>query len=206
MLDLIKIRKELHSKPELSGKEVNTVEFIKNIIQEFNPDKLLELAGSLIVVFKGSKKGKNMAFRADIDALPIQELNSFEYASKTKNTAHLCGHDGHAAILLGLAEKLSQNKPKEGSIVLIFQSAEETGQGVKALMINKVFLDLQINEIYGIHNIPGFELGKLLLNAGTFSNASTGMDHPVLHDPNYDFPDEIIDKAINLLYIYSIKK
>ena len=75
--------------------------------------------------------------------------NTFKYASETKNIAHLCGHDGHTTILLGLAEKVSQNKPNEGSVILIFQSAEETGQGAKLLMNNKEFLDLQIDKIYG---------------------------------------------------------
>ncbi|MCK4980023.1 MAG: amidohydrolase [Candidatus Delongbacteria bacterium] len=175
MLNLIKIRRELHSRPELSGKEVNTVEYLKNILKDLNPDSVLEIEGSLIVVFHGEEKGKNIAFRADMDALPIQELNTFEYASETPNVAHLCGHDGHTAILLGLAEKVSQNKPKAGSVILIFQSAEETGQGAKLLMNNKNFIDLNIDEIYGFHNIPGYELGAVLLKSGQFTTASKGM-------------------------------
>ncbi|MDA3885175.1 MAG: amidohydrolase [Candidatus Delongbacteria bacterium] len=175
MLNLIKIRKEIHSNPELSGKEVNTVKYLKNILNDLQPDKMLEIAGSLIVVFNGDKKRKVIAFRADIDALPIQELNPLKYASKKPNIAHLCGHDGHTAILLGLAEKVSKNKSKEGSIVFIFQSAEETGQGAKALMENKKFRDLKINKIYGFHNIPSFKLGSLLLKSGTFASGSIGM-------------------------------
>lgn len=175
MLNLTKIRKELHSNPELSGKEVNTIKYLKKIIKDLNPDEILELSGSLVVIFKAKKKGKTIAFRADIDALPIQELNTFKYASQTPNIAHLCGHDGHTAILLGLAEKVSKNKPEEGSVVLIFQSAEETGQGAKALMENEKFIDLKIDKIYGFHNIPGFKLGSLLLKPGTFASASIGM-------------------------------
>ncbi|NOR45579.1 MAG: amidohydrolase [Candidatus Delongbacteria bacterium] len=175
MLNLIKIRQELHSKPELSGKESNTVEYLKNIIKDLKPDSILDLSASLVIVFHGEKKGKNIAFRADVDALPIQELNTFKYASETPNIAHLCGHDGHTAILLGLAEKVSQNKPNEGSVVLIFQSAEETGQGAKLLMNNKEFLDLKIDEIYGFHNIPGYKLGTVILKSGSFTSASKGM-------------------------------
>ncbi|HQO10519.1 MAG TPA: amidohydrolase [Clostridiales bacterium] len=164
MTDLIKLRKELHSIPEASGKERKTTEFIVRKLKGFKPDSVMNIRGSVIAVFKGNSEGKITAFRCDIDALPVKG-----------SLSHLCGHDGHSAILLGLAEMISERRPVKGSAVLIFQSAEETGQGALKLTKSKEFRALRIDNIFGFHNIPGYKEGEILLKSGPFAMTSTGM-------------------------------
>ncbi len=176
MYDLIKIRKELHSIAELSGKEVSTRAYLKSLLEPLKPDELFELSGSLIAVFDSKAGGETIAFRADIDALPISEANGFDHRSKDPLVSHLCGHDGHSAILLGLAEHISVNRPESGKAVLIFQSAEETGEGAKALVKEERFRELGINETFGLHNLPGLEEGKIYLRHKSFASASVGLE------------------------------
>lgn len=176
MFDLVKIRKELHSLAELSGKEVNTRAYLKNLLETMNPDELLELSGSLIAVFDSKTGGENIAFRADIDALPISETGTFAHRSKDPLVSHLCGHDGHSTILLGLAEYISLNRPESGKAVLIFQSAEETGEGAKALVKDERFLSLGINKTFGFHNLPGLEESTIYLRKNSFASASVGLE------------------------------
>lgn len=176
MFDLVKIRKELHSLAELSGKEVNTRAYLKSLLEPLKPDELLELSGSLIAVSDSKTGGENIAFRADIDALPISETGTFAHRSKDPLVSHLCGHDGHSTILLGLAEHISQNRPESGKAVLIFQSAEETGEGAKALVKDERFLSLGINKTFGFHNLPGLEESTIYLRKNSFASASVGLE------------------------------
>ncbi len=176
MLDLVKIRKELHSLAELSGKEVKTRAYLKNLLEPLDPDDLFELSGSLIAVFDSKTGGENIAFRADIDALPISETGSFAHRSKDPLVSHLCGHDGHSTIMLGLAEHISQNRPESGKAVLIFQSAEETGEGAKALVKDERFLSLGIKRTFGFHNLPGLKQGTIYLKKNSFASSSVGLE------------------------------
>jgi amidohydrolase len=173
--DIIEFRKELHKYPELSGKEKNTAEQIKKFIQPFKPDKIIENIGGygLLVVFQGSESGKSIMFRADMDALPIQEESEFLYKSKHKNIAHLCGHDGHTAILVNTIKLISSDRPKKGNVMFLFQPAEETGQGAMNVLKDSGFIIPDY--IFGIHNIPGFEENRLLLKPGIIAAASKGM-------------------------------
>ena len=109
--NLIDIRKHLHQYPELSGNERNTSEYITGILKALNPDVLLEKVGGYGVIagFKGSGD-KSILFRCDMDAVPIQELNNYNYISKNNGISHTCGHDGHMAIMVGLARKLMECK------------------------------------------------------------------------------------------------
>ncbi|MFO7811096.1 MAG: amidohydrolase [Candidatus Delongbacteria bacterium] len=176
MHDLIKVRKKLHSMAELSGREANTRAYLTSLLEPLKPDELFELSGSLIAVFDSKTGGENIAFRADIDALPISEVNGFDHRSKDPLVSHLCGHDGHSTILLGLAEHISQNRPESGKAVLIFQSAEETGEGAKALVKDEKFLSLGINKTFGFHNLPGLEESRIYLRHKSFASASVGLE------------------------------
>jgi len=176
MHELIKIRKKLHSMAELSGREANTRTYLTSLLEPLKADELFELSGSLIAVFDSKTGGENIAFRADIDALPISEVNGFDHRSKDPLVSHLCGHDGHSTILLGLAEHISQNRPESGKAVLIFQSAEETGEGAKALVKDEKFLSLGINKTFGFHNLPGLEESTIYLRKNSFASASVGLE------------------------------
>jgi len=175
MKSLKEIRQYLHQNPELSENEIQTASFLEKEIQILNPDEVLKIAHSRIFIFDSGKPGLHIAFRADMDALPIEEENTIKYVSQKKGVAHVCGHDGHMSILIGFARELVKNPPQKGKVILVFQSAEETGQGAKQLMESEEFLNLKIDFIFGLHNIPGIERGEILVKNGTFASASRGM-------------------------------
>lgn len=177
MQEIINFRRKLHQNPELSGQEYATQKRIIEFVSKFNPDEIVTIAKTgIAVIYKGMNKGKTLVFRADIDALPIQEQNSkINYGSINKGVAHLCGHDGHTAILLALAKHLSINKPKSGRVVLLFQPAEETGQGAKAVLNDEHFQKLNPDYVFGFHNLPGFEKNTLFVKKGIFAAASCGL-------------------------------
>ena len=175
--DIIKLRREIHQNPELSGRERYTSERIKKFISKFNPDETItEIAGNGIAfVFKGKEEGKTILLRSELDALPISEQNSFEYKSLNDNVAHKCGHDGHMAILSGLASLLNNNKPKKGKIVFLFQPAEETGEGAKSVLEDKKFNAVKPDYVFALHNLPGFSINSVIIKPGIFASASKGM-------------------------------
>ncbi len=175
--DIIKFRKLIHQNPELSGKEKNTAERIKGFITKFNPDETISgMAGNGIAfIFKGKLEGKTILFRSELDALPISEQNSFEYKSLIDNVAHKCGHDGHMAILSGLTSSLKNNKLQKGKIIFLFQPAEETGKGAKAVLEDEKFSSVKPDYVFALHNLPGFPTNTIIIKSGIFASASKGM-------------------------------
>ncbi|MFH0864891.1 MAG: amidohydrolase [Bacteroidota bacterium] len=175
--DIIKLRRELHRNAELSLSEYKT----KNLIVDFltvhaASSKIIYLAGSgIAVVFDSGNPGITLMFRADTDALPIQEDASLHYASCNKDVSHKCGHDGHSAILCGLACVLQNDFAKSGKIILMFQPAEETGQGALNVHNDKAFKDLEPDFIFALHNLPGFEKNAIIIKKEQFASASKGM-------------------------------
>lgn len=112
---LNEIRKHLHQNPELSHQEYETAKYIEKLLLELNPDQVLKIgAFSRAFVFDSREEGEVLVFRADMDALPIEELNTFPYRSNKQLVSHVCGHDGHSTVLVGLARKISVNRPKKG--------------------------------------------------------------------------------------------
>ncbi len=174
---LISFRQTLHQNPEMSGSEEYTAEAIKRMVIRFQPDDIIDNLGGYGVafIFKGKKPGPTILFRADIDALPIQETNDFDYASRTDGIAHQCGHDGHITILVGLAERISKHRPEHGKVVLLFQPAEETGEGALAVMDDPNYYRIEPDMCFGLHNIPGYPKGSIIIKNNTFSAASQGM-------------------------------
>lgn len=173
MNELIKLRQELHRNPELSNKEFETSERILKFVDKFIPDKIIKLGKTgLAFVFDSNRSGKTLVFRSELDALPILEKNKINYISTNEGVAHSCGHDGHMAILVGLAQKISENRPKKGKVVLLFQPAEEIEQGARDIINHPKFKELNTDFIFGLHNIPGIEKHKILIKAGSFSAAS----------------------------------
>jgi len=157
-------RRYLHQYPELSGQEFETSKFIRKRLMELNIDILSFGPPSVVALIKGSKGLKTIALRADIDALPIVEEGEKPYISKKTGIAHMCGHDGHTAILLAVAEWLSKNEV-EANVVLIFQSAEEITPSGADLLIKQGVLE-GIDAIFGIHLWQGLEKGKIGLTHG----------------------------------------
>ena len=176
-LDLRKLRKELHKNAELSGKEEKTSRIIYKQLLKFKPDNIITNIGGygIAAIFDSNIPGSAIAIRADFDALPIQESNEFDHKSKTQGVSHKCGHDGHTAILLGLAEILGNNKPVKGKVILIFQPEEETGSGAKNFIADPKFKNLNIDYVFALHNLPGFPLKSIIIKENTFSSASKGL-------------------------------
>ena len=169
------IRKELHKIAELSGDEIKTSQKIKHYLEEFNPDKIIENIGGygIAAVFGSSNKTKIM-LRAELDALPIQEVYEFNYKSIHPNVSHKCGHDGHMSILLACADYFSSQKVDK-QIILLFQPSEENGKGAKRASADPKFEEIKPDFILSFHNLPGYQKNLILLKENTFAAASVGM-------------------------------
>lgn len=174
---LVKLRQRLHQQPELSGYESNTAATIQEFIKAYNPNEIITQLGGhgLAAIWKGALPGKTIMIRAELDALPIQEANSFQHKSQTPNVSHKCGHDGHMAIVCGLAMGLKKNPIKQGKVILLFQPAEETGQGARAILEDKKFELIRPDLAFSLHNLPQKGMGTILCRKGSFCAASTGL-------------------------------
>lgn len=171
MVDIIQIRHELHSHPELSGYEVWTSNFIVMQLQKLGVSKIHTgfSQHSIVAEIDGKKAGKTLLFRCELDALPIQEANSFAHRSTQQGISHKCGHDGHSATMLAFAQKLMLNPLQNGKILLFFQSAEEIGSGAKSAIESRFFQQYSINYTFAYHNLPSFPLGTVLCKTGIFT-------------------------------------
>ena len=157
----------MHQHPELSMQETNTAKFIAEKVKSFGFEVAEGVGKNGIVASMTVGEGeKSIGFRADFDALPIQEVNDLKYKSKVEGKAHLCGHDGHTTMLLGAAKYLSETKNFNGTVRLIFQPGEETMEGGPAMIADGLFKKFPVDAVYGLHNMPGLEPGKFYFRAG----------------------------------------
>lgn len=170
---LTEFRKKLHAKPEVSGNEKETAKEVLALLKTCGPDEIISEIGGhgILVTWNSGRAGKDLIFRAELDALPIQEINDFAHKSVYPGISHKCGHDGHATILCGLAQHLSENKPKSGKVSLLFQPAEENGEGAKAMLEDKKFVGLKPDYIFALHNLPGYPLSEVVVKDNTFTAA-----------------------------------
>ncbi|MBX9922890.1 MAG: amidohydrolase [Rhabdochlamydiaceae bacterium] len=166
--DAIKIRHHLHRIPELQYEERKTGAFIASTLRSYGYE-IQEGIGKtgIVVILDSGKPGKTIAFRADIDALPISEATGSAHQSTHPGVMHACGHDGHTATLLLVARILQQIKPQlRGKIKLIFQPAEEGGNGSSAMIQDGVLKHPSVDAIFGYHNWPGLPLNSIATRAG----------------------------------------
>lgn len=175
--ELIHLRQHLHQNPEIAGEETATAEKILAFFLKLKPDQTIQNLGGkgLAFVFKGKSPGKRSLFRAELDALPIQETGDLSYKSRTTGKAHLCGHDGHMTIICGLGEKLMAKRPEKGEVVLLLQPAEETGEGARRILDDPKFQQIKPDFAFALHNLPGFPLHQVVTRQGTFAAGSTGL-------------------------------
>lgn len=171
--DLANFRKELHAFPELSGEEKDTAQRIIRKLKTFQPTHILENLGGhgVAAIYDSGQPGKIVLFRADTDALPIQEENDFAHKSVYDGISHKCGHDGHTTIMVGLAQKLYQQPLKKGKIILLFQPAEEIGIGAKAVLEDEKFDQIRPDYAFALHNVPGYPKGQIICRKGAFNPA-----------------------------------
>lgn len=168
---LEKIRKELHKFPEVSEEEYETKKRIQTFLEEHTSCEILPVANTgLLAIFNTNKEGKTVMLRADIDALPIQEVNTFEHKSVNEGVSHKCGHDGHTTILLGVAKLLTEKPLPKGKVVLLFQPSEENGRGAQSVLKDIYFKELNINYAFALHNLPGFTKQEIVVKENEFTS------------------------------------
>ena len=167
------IRRELHQHPELSGHEARTARFVEDKLQAFHPTKVIRHVGGhgLLVEYFFSEDGPTVLFRADMDAVAVQEPDDIPHHSQTPGVAHKCGHDGHTTILLRFAQMLSERPLPKGRVLLLFQPAEENGSGSKAVLDTKVLDYYKIDKAFALHNIPGYPASAVLCKEDSFTCA-----------------------------------
>ncbi len=171
---IIRLRHKLHRDPELSLQERKTGELLRRFLSEHTSLEIHERDGWFYAVRRGSASGSgSIAFRADMDALPVREESGAAYASENPGISHACGHDGHCAALCGLALELDRIEPA-GTIYLIFQPAEEIGAGGK--LCAELIREKGIGEVYAFHNLSGYPEGHVVYRKGLTQPASEGLE------------------------------
>ena len=153
-------RHDLHMNPQISFEEEYASNKVANLMREFGIEVHQGIAKTGVVgVLKKGNSNKSIGIRADMDALPINEINNFSYKSKIENRMHACGHDGHTTMLLGAAKYLAEYGNFDGTVYFIFQPDEENCFGAKTMIEEGLYTKFSIDEVYGMHNIPGMEIG-----------------------------------------------
>ncbi|MFG6562683.1 M20 aminoacylase family protein [Sulfitobacter sp. 1A13421] len=178
--DITAWRRDLHENPEILFETHRTSATVAEKLRSFGCDEVVEGIGrtGVVGVIKGKEtgSGKVIGLRADMDALPIHEQTGLEYASKTDGAMHACGHDGHTAMLLGAAQYLAETRNFDGTVVVIFQPAEEGGGGGREMCEDGMMERWGIQEVYGMHNWPGMPTGSFGIRAGSFFAATDQFD------------------------------
>lgn len=174
--DITAWRRDLHAHPEILYEVHRTAASVAEKLKAFGCDEVVPGIGrtGVVGVIRGRKQGsgKTVALRADMDALPITELNDLPYKSTTPGAMHACGHDGHTAMLLGAARYLAETRNFDGTVVVVFQPAEEGGAGARAMLEDGMAERFGIDEFYGMHNYPGMPVGEFGINSGPIMAAA----------------------------------
>lgn len=169
-------RRDFHTNPELLYAVDRTAGVVAQKLKAFGCDEVVPGIGKtgVVGVIKGRTNNSKrvVGLRADMDALPIEEATGLDYASKVKGVMHACGHDGHTAMLLGAAKYLAETRNFDGTVVVVFQPAEEGGAGAKAMIEDGLMERFSIEEVYGMHNAPGLPIGSFALRPGPIMAAS----------------------------------
>ena len=161
------IRRDIHAHPELCFEEVRTADVVARKLTEWGIPIHRGLGKTGVVgIVKGGNGPRAIGLRADMDALPMQEFNTFSHASKHAGKMHACGHDGHVAMLLAAAQHLAKNRHFDGTVYLIFQPAEEGGGGAREMIKDGLFEQFPMEAVFGMHNWPGTQVGKFAVSAG----------------------------------------
>ncbi|HJW53908.1 MAG TPA: M20 aminoacylase family protein [Burkholderiaceae bacterium] len=171
--ELQQIRRELHAHPELNYEERMTSDTIARNLAQWNIPMLRGMGVTGVVgMIKNGNSPRAIGLRADMDALPMQEMNTFSHASTHPGKMHACGHDGHVAMLLGAAHYLSEHRNFDGTVYLIFQPAEEGGGGARRMMEDGLFERCPMEAVFGMHNWPGAVVGTFGVTAGPMMASS----------------------------------
>ena len=199
-------RRDFHENPELLYDVDRTAGKVADLLRDFGCDEVTEGIGrtGVVGVIKGKsdKTGRVIGLRADMDALPINEQTGLDYASKTPGKMHACGHDGHTAMLLGAAKYLAETRNFDGTAVVIFQPAEEGGGGGDAMVRDGLIDRWKIDEVYGMHNMPGIPTGAFAIKPGAMMASADQFDITVTGKGGHAAkPHECIDTTLTAAQI-----
>ena len=194
-------RHDIHQHPEILFETHRTSALVKDKLKEFGCDEVIEGIGKtgVVGVINGqtNQSNKVIGLRADMDALPINEETGLDYSSKIPGAMHACGHDGHTSMLLGAAKYLCETRNFDGQAVVIFQPAEEGGGGGLEMCKDGMMENFKIDEVYGMHNWPGVELGKFAIRSGPFFAASDFIEATISGKGGHAAkPHETIDPTV----------
>lgn len=169
--NLTALRRVFHSHPELSKCECNTAAMVVAELQKLAPTSIISSIGGtgVVATFDSGVEGPKVLFRAELDALQIQEVNGFEHKSCCPGVSHKCGHDGHMATVLGVSQLVAKNWPKKGLVYVLFQPAEETGSGAESMLVDPAFASIKPDLVFAYHNVPGYPLGQVILRDGAMT-------------------------------------
>ena len=191
-------RHHLHQYPELSFKEKITSDYIASVLQSHDIEihRGLAVTGIIATVY-GQRDGNVIGLRADMDALPIQELNDFSYKSVHDGNMHACGHDGHSTMLLGAAIYLKENNDFSGTVHFIFQPAEEGGGGGRVMVEEGIFDKFPCQAVYGMHNFPGIPEGQFAVHETAVMAANETLNINITGKGGHAaMPDKCIDPVV----------
>lgn len=208
---MVEWRRHIHQNAELSGQEVQTAAYVAKHLRALGYEVRERVGGTGVVgVLKGGKPGRTVALRADMDALPVAEASGLPFASKQRQTymgaevpvAHSCGHDGHTAMLLGAARYLAETRNFDGTAVVIFQPAEEGGGGGREMCADGMMDRWGIQEIYGMHNMPGIPVGHFAIRPGAMMAAADQFEITVTGKGGHAAkPHECVDSTVVAAHI-----
>jgi amidohydrolase len=161
------VRRDIHAHPELCFQEVRTADLVAARLTEWGIPVHRGMGTTGVVgIVKNGTSARGIGLRADMDALPMQEFNTFEHASKHAGKMHACGHDGHTAMLLAAAKHFAKNRNFDGTVYLIFQPAEEGGGGAREMIKDGLFEKFPMEAVFGMHNWPGGQVGRFAVSPG----------------------------------------
>jgi amidohydrolase len=161
------VRRDIHAYPELGFEELRTADLVAQKLTEWGIPMHRGMGTTGVVgIVKHGSSSRGVGLRADMDALPMQEFNTFAHASQHDGKMHACGHDGHTAMLLAAAQYLAKNRNFDGTVYLIFQPAEESGGGAREMMRDGLFEKFPMEAVFGMHNWPGMPVGSFAVSPG----------------------------------------
>ena len=199
-------RRDFHEHPELLFDVHRTAARVADLLRGFGCDEVVTGIGrtGVVAVIKGrtDSAGRVIGLRADMDALPIHEATGAEHASKTPGKMHACGHDGHTSMLLGAAKYLAETRNFDGTAVMIFQPAEEGGGGGREMVQDGMLDRWQVQEVYGMHNMPGIPVGSFAIRPGAMMAAADQFDITVTGKGGHAAkPHDCIDTVVVAAHI-----
>jgi hippurate hydrolase len=167
LAEVAAIRRDIHAHPELAFNETRTADLVAAELTRCGVEVHRGLAKTGVVgIIRAGSSARMIGLRADMDALPLKEMNDFPHRSKHEGCMHACGHDGHTAMLLGAARYLSANRNFDGTVVFIFQPAEESEGGAAVMIEEGLFSQFPVDAVYGMHNWPGIPVGEMAVMPG----------------------------------------